>query len=85
MPEMRRRDETDHFAYLRAHTAEILIDGYLRKGPDAHLSGGLRVLDVPSRERACGLVEQDPYFLYSRRSYQVLQWGKALAGVEARL
>jgi len=85
MQEVRRHHETDHFAYLRANTAEIVIAGGLREGPETSFSGGLWILNVSSRERACELAEQDPYFVYGRRGYRVLQWGKALADVEAKL
>lgn len=85
MQEVRRQHETDHFTYLRANTAEIVIAGGLREGPETGFSGGLWILNVSSRERACELVEQDPYFVHSRRGYRVLQWGKALADVEAKL
>ncbi|MDB5759741.1 MAG: hypothetical protein JWM30_3030 [Burkholderia sp.] len=85
MQEVRQHYEADHLAYLRANAAEILIAGGLREGPDAAFSGGLWVLDVTSRERACELAEQDPYFVHGRRPYRVLQWGKALPDVEARL
>ena len=85
MQQVRRQYEADHIAYLRAHTAEIQIAGGLREGPDARFAGGLWVLDVSSRERACELAEQDPYFVHGRRPYRVLQWGKALPDIEARL
>ena len=85
MQQVRRLHEAEHFAYLRAHAAEILIAGGLREGPDAAFSGGLWVLDVSSRERACELAEQDPYCVHGRRPFRVLQWGKALPDIEARL
>jgi uncharacterized protein YciI len=85
MQEVRRRYEADHFAYLRANTAEILIAGGLRESPEISFSGGLWILDVTSRARACELAEQDPYFVHTRRGYKVFQWGKALADVEAKL
>lgn len=85
MQEVRRHHEADHFAYLRANTAEILVAGGLREGPETGFSGGLWILDVTSRARACELAEQDPFFVHSRREYRVLQRGKALADVEAKL
>lgn len=85
MSEVRRHYEADHFAYLRANAAEILIAGSLRDGPDAALSGGLWMLIGSSSERACELAEQDPYFVHGRRPYLVLQWDKALPDIEARL
>jgi uncharacterized protein YciI len=85
MQEVRRHHEADHFSYLRANTSEILIAGGLREPPETNFSGGLWVLNVASRERAWELAEQDPYFVHSRRGYRVLQWGKALTDVEAKL
>jgi uncharacterized protein YciI len=85
MQEVRRRYEADHFTYLRANSAEILLAGGLREGPGTSFSGGLWVLKVTSKQRACELIEQDPYFVHSRRGYQVLQWGKALPEVEVTL
>jgi uncharacterized protein YciI len=85
MREVRRNHEADHFAYLRANTSEILIAGGLREGPETNFSEGLWILNVTSKDRACELAEQDPYFVHSQRNYRVLQWGKALADVEAKL
>ncbi len=68
-----------HLAYLRENEHEILIAGGLREVPDAAFVGGLWVLDVVSRERAVALVESDPYFVPTFRSYRLLSWGKAFA------
>ena len=40
---------------------------------------GLWVLEVPTKERAITLIENDPYYFPSYRTYQLLVWGKALA------
>lgn len=77
MAELRRRYEGEHLAYLRANSAEILRAGGLRDGPDSPFSGGLWVLAPMSRERAVRLIEQEPYFVHSRRGYKLFQWGKA--------
>ncbi len=41
--------------------------------------GCLWVLEVPTKERAIALIENDPYFVPSCRNYQLLVWGKAFA------
>lgn len=78
MADVRRKYESDHLAYLRANCAEILRAGGLRAGPEAPFRGGLWVLAPMPRERAVQLVEQEPYFVHTRRPYQLFQWGKAL-------
>jgi uncharacterized protein len=85
MGELRRQYERDHLAYLRANSAEILRAGGLRDGPDSPFSGGLWVLAPMSRERAIQLIEQEPYFVRSRRSYKLFQWGKAFPEISATI
>lgn len=68
-----------HFEYLRKHESEITIAGGCREVPGGAYVGGLWVLEVASRERAVELIESDPYFVPSCRSYQLLTWGKAFA------
>ena len=77
MPEVRQNYEQDHIAYLRAHQSEILLAGGLREGPESPFTGGLWVLAAVPRQRAVELVEQDLYFVHSKRGYRLLQWGKA--------
>ena len=36
-------------------------------------------LEVATKERAIALIENDPYFVPSYRTYQLLIWGKAFA------
>jgi len=85
MPDVRARHEAEHFEYLRANRGEILLAGGLRRGPGSPFAGGLWVLAVSSKERAVELVEQDPYFLHSRRKYELFQWGKALPDATVNL
>ena len=40
---------------------------------------GLWVLEVPTKERAITLIENDTYYFPSCRTYQLLVWGKALS------
>lgn len=47
--------------------------------------GGLWVLDVPSRERAMELIENDPYWVPAHRSVRLLTWGKGLEDVMVTL
>jgi hypothetical protein len=82
---VRQEREALHFEYLRKHEREILIAGGLREAPDSAFVGGLWVLEVASRERAVALVENDPYFVPSYRSYRLLTWGKAFAEKEVVL
>ncbi|MES2945862.1 MAG: YciI family protein [Pseudomonadota bacterium] len=79
MLDIRREREHLHLAYLQANDSEILIAGGCREAPGAVFVGGLWVLSVDSRERAVELIENDPYYVPSCRSYQLLIWGKAFA------
>lgn len=85
MLQVRAEREPLHLAYLRQHASEILIAGGCREAPDGAFVGGLWVLDVTSRQRAVELIERDPYFVPSCRSYRLLTWGKAFAEREVRL
>jgi len=85
MPEVRQKYEPAHFEYLRANQSRILIAGGLRDGPESPFSGGLWVLAPMPREQAVALIEQDPYFIYGKRSYRLCQWGKALQDIAVRL
>ena len=85
MADIRRRREQDHFAYLRNHASEIIVAGGLREEAGGAFVGGLWVLEVPSKTRAKELVENDPYFLASRRGYRLLVWGKANPDIPATL
>lgn len=85
MQEVREKHEPEHFAYLRANQKEILLAGGLREDPGSPFAGGLWVLAPMSKEQAVALVEQDPYFLHSKRGYKLLQWGKALQDISVIL
>jgi len=85
MSEARREREEDHFAYLREHVDEVLVAGGLRDVPGGRFVGGMWIFEVVSRERAVELIENDPYFLHSRRKYRLCVWGKALPEVPAVL
>ena len=80
-PEMvpvRAEHEPAHLAYLEAHRDEIVMAGGLRNEHGGPYVGGLWVFEVPSRERAVALIEQDPYFKVNARHYRLMAWGKAL-------
>jgi len=79
MMEIRKERQDLHLEYLKTNASEILIAGGCRAAPDEAYVGGLWVLEVPTKERAIALIENDPYFVPSCRSYQLLVWGKALA------
>jgi len=75
---VRRQHAEDHFAYLAANRAKILLGGGLRPAPEEWYCGGLWVMEVTSRNEAVALCEDDPYFrLGLRKGYRLLTWGKA--------
>jgi len=76
---VRQEREALHYEYLQKNEHEILLAGGLREAPGSTFVGSLWVLEVASRERAVELVENDPYFVPTYRSYQLLTWGKAFA------
>lgn len=78
MLDVRREREPLHLAYLEQHASEILLAGGLREAPGSAFVGGLWVLEVPSRERAVELIENDPYYMPALRRYRLLTWRKAL-------
>ena len=78
MLDIRAERGEQHLAYLRAHTDEILIASGCREAPGDPFVGGLWVMDVPSRERAVELIENDPYWVPAHRSVRLLTWGKGL-------
>lgn len=82
---VRKEHEPAHFAYLKVHQNEILLAGGLREGDDAPFCGGLWVMAPMAKERAIALVESDPYFIHGKRSYQLLQWGKAFQDIAVTL
>lgn len=77
MMAVRRAREPLHLAYLERHADEIRMAGGLREAPGEAFVGGLWVLEVPSRERAVELIENDPYYVPALRRYRLLTWGKA--------
>ena len=77
MMDIRKERQDLHFEYLKQNESEILIAGGHREVPGGVFVGGLWVLEVSSKERAVQLIENDPYFVPSCRSYQLLVWGKA--------
>jgi uncharacterized protein YciI len=79
MMEIRKERQDVHLEYLKTNASEILIAGGCREAPDAAYIGGLWILEVATKERAIALIENDPYFVPSYRTYQLLIWGKAFA------
>jgi uncharacterized protein YciI len=79
MMEIRKELQDLHLEYLKTNASEILIAGGCRAAPSGAYVGGLWILEVVTKERAIALVENDPYFVPSCRSYQLLVWGKAFA------
>lgn len=66
-----------HLNYLEKHEHEIVLAGGCRHEEGGNYIGGLWVLEVPNRERAVELIEQDPYFVHGARQYELRTWGKA--------
>ena len=79
MLDIRKERQDLHLDYLRRHASEIRNVGGCRKVPGGDFVGGLWVLEVDSRERAVELIENDPYYVASCRTYKLLIWGKAFA------
>jgi uncharacterized protein YciI len=77
MMEIRKERKDLHLEYLKTNASEILIAGGCRAAPDGAFVGGLWVLEVLTKERGIALIENDPYFVPSCRTYQLLVWGKA--------
>lgn len=75
---IRERYFADHLTYLEAHRDRIVLAGALRTDPDAMPTGGLWVIETPTREEAARIVEIDPFFVHGlRKGYKLLIWGKA--------
>lgn len=72
MMEIRKERQDLHFEYLKKHESEILIAGGCREVLGGAFVGGLWVLEVSSKERAVELIENDPYYVPSCRTYQLL-------------
>ena len=77
--EIRKERQDLHLEYLKTNASEILIAGGCREAPGEAFVGGLWILEVKTQERAIVLIENDPYFVPSCRTYQLLLWGKAFA------
>jgi uncharacterized protein len=82
---IRKEREALHIEYLRIHHSEILIGGGLREESGGTFVGGMWIFEVESRARAITLIENDPYFVPTFRSYRLLVWGKALPEIEVVL
>jgi uncharacterized protein YciI len=78
MMEHRKENKQQHVDYVRENKTEILIGGGFKANQEGIFVGGMRILDVASRERAIELVENDPYFNNKYRNYRLLLWGKVL-------
>jgi uncharacterized protein YciI len=75
---IRERHLAGHLAYLETHRDRIVLAGALRTEESAMPSGGLWVIETPTREEAAAIVEADPFYLNGlRKSYRLLIWGKA--------
>jgi uncharacterized protein YciI len=77
MLQVRKEREPKHLAYLLKHMDEILLAGGCRESPESVFVGGLWLLEVSSKERAIELIESDPYYEPTLRSYKLRTWGEA--------
>jgi uncharacterized protein YciI len=75
--DVRAATEDAHVAYLDRHRDAVLVAGALRPEPDAVPTGGLWIIEAPSRGEAVRICEEDPFFTGGlRRSYRLESWSK---------
>lgn len=75
---IRKQHDREHFDYLAANSAEIVIAGGLRPDWGEWFDGGLWICEAESTARVAELAEADPYFrLGLRKAYRIHGWGKA--------
>lgn len=68
-----------HLAYVRSVAASLLASGALRDAPGGRQTGGMWVIDKPSREEAMAIFEGDPFFKGGlRANVTVKHWTKGV-------
>jgi uncharacterized protein YciI len=75
-----RATHTDrHLAYVRSVAHQILCSGALRAAPVGAQTGGMWIIDLPTREEAVALFEADPLFQEGlRANVRFSHWTKGV-------
>jgi|GEM_PF-2850689 len=81
---VRKEHSGAHFGYLAANRDKIMIAGGLRPAPAEWYCGGLRVMEVDSRDEAVRLVEGDPYFRLGLRMQPAATEGRRTSASSRR-
>ena len=67
-----------HLAFLARHEKQVIAAGALRPAADAAPTGGIWIVNAPSKEAAEALLRQDPFWVAGlRESVRVSHWAKA--------
>jgi hypothetical protein len=75
---VRGEHSAEHFGYLERHQDKIVLGGGLRPAPEQWWVGGLRVMEVESRDEGVRLCEEDPCFRKGlRKGYRLHARGNA--------
>ena len=70
-----------HIEWVAKHQDTVLVAGSLRVEPGAVPTGGLWVVEAPTREAVLDLMKSDPFYTCGlRQSVEVFHWSKALEG-----
>lgn len=76
---LRSSHTADHLAYVRSIEARFVCSGALRETPDGAQTGGMWVLDVPTRAEAMALFEADPFHRMGLRcNVRVAHWTRGV-------
>ena len=68
-----------HIEWVACHPDVILVAGSLRSEPEDVPTGGLWVVEAPSKADVLALIEADPFSACGlRESVEVLHWSKAI-------
>lgn len=68
-----------HIAYVRSVAGSLLASGALRDTPDGKQTGGMWVIDKPTRAEAMAIFEGDPFFKEGLRANVVVKhWTKGV-------
>ncbi len=75
-----RATHTDkHLAYVRSVADRIVCSGAVRAAADGPQTGGMWIIDLPTREAAQALFEGDPFFQGGlRANVRMAHWTKGV-------
>jgi uncharacterized protein YciI len=77
--DLRRTHTHLHAAYVRSIAQHFVCTGAMRDTPEGTQTGGMWVLDVPTREEAVALFQGDPFFKEGlRANVRVQHWTTGL-------